>query len=29
MFHPAIKFTAEYLKEEANLLDVNIKLIDG
>ena len=28
MFHPAIKFTAEYFKEEVNFLDLNIKLID-
>ena len=28
MFHPAIKFTAEYSKEEVNFLDINIKLID-
>ena len=25
MFHPAIKFTAEYFKEEVNFLDLNIK----
>ena len=29
MFHSTIKFTAEYSKEEVNILDVNIKLIDG
>ena len=29
MFHPAIKFTAEYCKEGFNFLDLNIKLIDG
>ena len=29
MFHSAINFTAEYSKEEADFLDVNIKLIDG
>ena len=29
MFYPAIKFTAKYLKEEVNLLDINIKLING
>ena len=29
LFHPTIKFTAEYSKEEANFLDLNIKLIDG
>ena len=29
MFHPALKFTAEYCKEEVNFLDLNIKLIDG
>ena len=29
MFHPTIKFTAEYSKEEVNFLDLNIKLIDG
>ena len=27
MFHPTIKFTAEYSKEEVNFLDLNIKLI--
>ena len=27
-FHLTIKFTAEYLKQEVNFLDVNIKLID-
>ena len=29
LFHPTIKFTAEYSKEEVNFLDLNIKLIDG
>ena len=29
MFHPTIKFTAEYSEEEVNFLDLNIKLIDG
>ena len=29
LFHPTIKFTAEYCKEEVNFLDLNIKLIDG
>ena len=29
MFHPTIKFAAEYSKEEVNFLDINIKLIDG
>ena len=29
MFHSTIKFTAEYSTEQANFLDVNIKLIDG
>ena len=29
MFHPTIKFTAEYSKEEVNFLDLNIKVIDG
>ena len=29
MFHSAIRFTAEYSKEEINFLEVNIKLIDG
>ena len=29
MFHTTIKFTAEYSKKEVNLLDLNIKLIDG
>ena len=29
MFHPTIKFTAEYSKEEVDFLDINIKLIDG
>ena len=29
MFHPAIKFTAEYCKEGVNFLGLNIKLIDG
>ena len=29
MFHPTIKFTAEYSKDEVNFLDLNIKLIDG
>ena len=28
-FHPTIKFTEEYSKEEVNFLDLNIKLIDG
>ena len=29
LFHPTIKFTGEYSKEEVNFLDINIKLIDG
>ena len=29
MFHSAVKFTAEYSKEEVSFLDVKIKLIDG
>ena len=29
MFHPTIKFTAEYSKDQVNFLDLNIKLIDG
>ena len=29
MFHPTIKFTAEYSKEEVNFLDLNVKVIDG
>ena len=29
MFHPTIKFTAEYFNKEVNFLDVNITLIDG
>ena len=29
MFHPTIKFTAKYSKEEVDFLDLNIKLIDG
>ena len=29
MFHPTLKFTAEYSKEEVNFLDLNIKLTDG
>ena len=29
LFHPTIKFTAEYFKEEVKFLDLNIKLIDG
>ena len=29
MFHPTVKFTAEYSKEGVNFLDLNIKLIDG
>ena len=29
MFHPTIKFSAEYSKEEVNFLDLNIKIIDG
>ena len=29
LFHPTIKFNARYSKEEVNLLDLNIKLIDG
>ena len=29
MFHPTIKFTAEYSEEEVNFLDLNIKLING
>lgn len=28
MFHPTIKFTAEYSKVEVNFLNVNIKLIN-
>ena len=28
MFHPTIKFTAEYSKEKVNFLDLNIKVID-
>ena len=28
LFHPTIKFTAEYSKEEVNFLDLKIKLID-
>ena len=28
LLHPTIKFTAEYSKEEVNLVDLNIKLID-
>ena len=28
LFHPTIKFTAEYSKEEVNFLDLNIILID-
>ena len=27
LFHPIIKFTAEYSKEEVNFLELNIKLI--
>ena len=29
MFHPTIKFAAEYSKEEVIFLDLNKKLIDG
>ena len=29
LFHPTIKCTAEYSKEEVNFLDLAIKLIDG
>ena len=29
MYHPTIKFTTEYSKEEVNFLDLNIKSIDG
>ena len=29
LFHPTIKFNAEYSKEEVNFLYLNIKLIDG
>ena len=29
MFHSTIKFTVEYSKEEAIVLDVNIKLMYG
>ena len=29
MFHPTIKFTAAYSKEEVNFLDLNIKFTDG
>ena len=29
MFHYTINFTAEYSKEEVNVLDVNVKVIDG
>ena len=29
MFHSKIKLAAEYSKEEVNVLDVNIKLIEG
>ena len=29
MFHSTIKFTAEYSKEEVNIFDLNIKLMDG
>ena len=29
LFHPTIKFTAEYSKKEVNFLEINIKLIDG
>ena len=28
-FHPTIKFTAEYLKEAINFLDVNVRLVEG
>ena len=28
MFHPTIKFTAEYSTEEVNFLDLNIKLVE-
>ena len=28
-FHPTMKFTAEYLKETINFLDVNIRLAGG
>ena len=27
LFHPTIKFTTEYSKEEVNFLELNIKLI--
>ena len=29
LFHATTKFTAEYFKEEVDVLDLNIKLIDG
>ena len=29
LFHPTIKLTAEYSKDEVNFLDLNITLIDG
>ena len=29
MFHPAVKLTAEYFKEEFNFLDLNMQLLDG
>ena len=28
MFHPTIKFTAEYSIEKVNFLDLNIKLVE-
>ena len=28
-FHPTIKFTAEYSKEDINFLDVNVRLVEG
>ena len=28
MFHPTIKFTAEYCKEKVSFLDLNINLVD-
>ena len=29
LFHPTMKFTAEYSKEEVNFSDLNVKLVDG
>ena len=29
IFHPTIKFTAEYSKEPINFLDVNVRLVEG